>query len=227
MKRLIPILSLALLLISCEEKVADDLSGTYRSKTLEVSPIRLFTSKGEVTDGKVIASFVKRHQRTQDVFHTNGNESAVGKLEIAFLTDSKAQITDPNGYDARTVIAKDGDIYFEAYTTSKRMNKEEKPLYDKLVKYFPLSSKTTMAPLASGFTSVTEFKHCYYAFQASDALRFPVMSYLFVHYRDSKTITSMEAIINDNNMLVLDPSKSLVEGDSLALQQCFLLLPKL
>lgn len=227
MKHLITIFCIALLLISCEEKVADDLSGTYRSKTLEVSPIRLFTSKGEVTDGKVIASFVKYHQYRRNIFHTNGNESAVGKLEIAFLTDSKAQITDPNGYDARTVIAKDGDIYFEAYTTSKRMNEEEKPLYDKLVKYFPLSSKTTMAPLTSGFTSVTEFKHCYYASRFGDALRLPVMSYFFVKYGMWKTISEMKSIVDDNNMLILDPSKNLVEGDSLALQQCFLLLQKI
>lgn len=227
MKRILTIVGAAALLLACEKDTPKQYTGTYRSKVLEVSSIRMFTPEGEVTDAAVIKSFVKRRQSNTSLFYADGNQNAEGLLEIAFLTDNKAQITDSKGYDARTVLGRGTDIYLEAYSTSVRMNADAEPLIDKLVAYFPINSTTTTVPLTTGFYSKTEYRHCYFAKESGDAIRFPQLSYLFVKVGTDKKVVKREEVKQINNVLGNDIPNKLVNGDTLAVQQSYLVLQKL
>lgn len=227
MKRILTIVGAAALLLACEKDTSKQYTGTYKSKVLEVSSIRMFTPEGEVTDAAVIKSFVKRRQSNTSLFYADGNQNAEGLLEIAFLTDNKAQITDSKGYDARTVLGMGTDIYLEAYSTSVRMNADAEPLFDKIVTYFPPNSSTTLVPLTSGYYSKTEFRHCYFAKESGDAIRFPQLSYLFVKVGTDKKVVKREEVKQVNNVLGNDIPNKLVNGDTLAVQQSYLVLQKL
>jgi len=227
MKRILTIVGAAALLLSCEKDTIKQYSGTYRSKVLEVSTIQMFTPKGEVTDAAVVKSFIKRRQSNTSLFYADGNQSVEGKLEIAFLTDNKAQVTDSKGYDARTVIGRGTDIYLEAYTTSVRMNADDEPLFDKVVTFFPPNSSTTLVPQTTGYYSKTEFRHCYFAKESGDAIRFPQLSYLYVKVGADKKVVKKEEVKQVNNMLGSDIPNKLTEGDTLAVQQAFLVLQKI
>lgn len=224
MKRILTIIAAAVLLQSCEKDSTTQYSGTYNSKVLEVSPVKLYTSKGEVTDAAIVSSFVKRYQRTASLFSSDGNQKAEGRLKVDFLAGNSAQVTEAQGYEARSVIVKGSDIYLQAYTPSVRMNTEEESFFDKLVVYAPLSAVTTMVPFTTGFTSKTEFKHCLYANKSGDAIRFPMLSYLYVSVGANKLVIKMREMQQFNNLLVSDASKKLNDGDTLAVQQSYLVL---
>jgi hypothetical protein len=227
MKRFLTIIGAAALLLSCEKGSVTQYSGTYKSKVLEVSSIRVFTAKGEVADAAVVKGFVKRRQSSTSFFYADGNQRAEGKLEIAFLTDSKAQVTDSKGYDARTVIGKGTDIYLEAYTATVRMNKDAEPLADKLVTFFPPNSVTTTLSASSGYASKTEYRHCYFAKQSGDAVRFPQLSYLYVKVGADKKLLKKEEAQLVNNVLNANVGNRLSDGDTLAVQQSYIVLQKL
>lgn len=227
MKRILILTGAAALLLSCEKGTLKQYTGTYRSKVLEVSSIRMFSTEGEVADAAVIKSFVKRRQSNTSLFYADGNQSVEGKLEIAFLTDNKAQVTDSKGYDARTVIGRGTDIYLEAYTTSVRMNADAEPLFDKIVTYFPPNSSTTLVPQTTGYFSRTEFRHCYFAKESGDAIRFPQLSYLYVRVGTDKSVVKKEEVRQANNVLGSDIPSKLAKGDTLAVQQTFVVLQKL
>ena len=227
MNRILAIIGVAVLLLSCEKGSVTEYSGTYKSKVIEVSSIRVFTVNGEITDAAVVKGFVKRRQSSTSFFYADGNQNAEGKLEIAFLTDSKAQVTDSKGYDARTVIGKGADIYLEAYTTTVRMNTDAEPLIDKLVTFFPPNSVTTAVPLTTGYYSKTEYRHCYFAKQSGDAVRFPQLSYLYVKVGTDKKVVKKEEAQLVNNVLNSNVAKNLSDGDTLAVQQSYIVLQKL
>jgi hypothetical protein len=227
MKRILVIVGAAGVLLSCENGTVTEYSGTYKSKVLEVSSIRVFTAKGEVTDAAVVKGFVKRRQSSTSFFYADGNHNADGKMEIAFLTDRKAQVTTSKGYDARTVIGKGSDIYLEAYTTTVRMNKDAEPLVDKLVTFFPPNAVTTSLAATTGYYSKTEYKHCYFAKQSGDAVRFPQLSYLYVKVGADKKVVKKEETQLVNNVLNGNVASKLSDGDTLAVQQSYLVLQKL
>ena len=81
-----------------------------------------------------------------------------------------------------------------------------------------------MVPFTTGFTSKTEFKHCLYANKSGDAIRFPMLSYLYVSVGANKLVIKMREMQQFNNLLVSDASKKLNDGDTLAVQQSYLVL---
>ncbi len=215
------------MLLSCENGAVTEYSGTYKSKVLEVSSIRVFTAKGEVTDASVVKGFVKRRQSSTSFFYADGNQNADGKMEISFLTDRKAQVTTSKGYDARTVIGKGSDIYLEAYTTTVRMNKEAEPLIDKLVTFLPPNTSTTPLAATTGYYSKTEYRHCYFVKQSGDAVRFPQLTYLYVKVGTDKKVVKKEESQLVNNVLNGSIASKLSDGDTIAVQQSYIVLQKL
>jgi len=224
MKYLLFTLLIIVTLSSCKN---DDYiySGTYVSKNVEINKIRLFTINGEVTEQTKINDFLIKKP---DLLFATNYDSIIdieGKIRIEYPSGKKAIVSGSEEPETRNVIEKGNYIYYELPIVYTRYNFSTLPFYDNIVKLKPIYSETTPLAPASGFSSKTEFKHCYFVKGKEEIIEMPLISFVYSRYTNAQ-IQSQEAVWNNNNEFNPKSISHLTSTDTLAIQEFNVILEK-
>lgn len=200
-------------------------SGTYVSNNVEINKIRLFTINGEVTEQTKITDFLNKKS---DLHFATNYDSIIdieGKIRIEYLSGNKAIVSGSEEPETRNVIEKGNYIYYELPTVYTRYNFSTLPFYDNIIKLKPIYSETIPLAPASGFSSKTEFKHCYFVRGKEDVIEMPLISFIYSRYLSAHN-QSQEAIWNNNNVFNPNSVNYLTTTDTLAIQEFNVILEK-
>lgn len=217
MKKLVLILTIFLIATSCKK---DDYSysGTYISKTVEINKIRLFTINGEVTNHDKIVEFLNKKNDLHFATNYDSIIDIAGKISIEYLSDNQAVVSGSEEPETRNAIEKGDYIYYELPTVYTRYNLSTPSFYDYIIKLKPIYSETTPLSPATGFSSKTEFKHCYFVKGKEEIIEMPLVSFVYSRYISPQN-HSQEAVWNNNNEFNPKSISHLTSTDTLAIQE--------
>jgi hypothetical protein len=215
---------ISIVLFSCKKEDNGSYLGTYNSKSYQISKIKLFTKNNEITDTSIIHHFINEYVSSYFIFNYDSVVDVSNKLGIEFFTDNTANLFDLNSSKIRKVKFLNNLIYFESQDTS--YNLVQQVFYNKVITYFPLYIDTFIRPSGSNIVTYgTKFKQCYYASGNNAEIQFPMMSYLYVRHGLQFSFTG-EAESNLNNVFNENSLKYLLDNDTLAVQQFYVILRK-
>jgi len=223
MRKKIVILCFLLSCLSCEKE--HTYSGLYRSSIIDISQIRLFSKNGEITDKNKIHDYVSRRKIDFLIENIDTALNVTDKVQIEFVSDDRVIFT-YNDYSDNRILKNVNDyLYFESEAISTRYNIGSDLFYDKVITHTPLFADTIPISSSSGFSTKTDYKHCYYTKKRTTFIEFPILSF---HYMSvlSDVYFSSESYGWFNNEFNANSLNYLTANDTLVIQEMNIMLEK-
>lgn len=226
MKKTFVFISLALSFFSCKKEETYNYSGVYTSKRMEIMEIKLFSNNTEIKDIEKIKHFIKNTANQIFLRNYDSIVDVTNALEIEFLSDNNAKITDRVKSEVTNIQRDDDYLYFESSIISTIYNIESDPFSYEFLKHAPLYSQTIPLNPTTGFSSETKYKNCYYTIGKHEVIEVPFLSYLYKRKISEHNFSSKAASFT-NNEFNDSFIQSLTANDTIAIQQFVVILDKL